>query len=119
MPVSRCNILMGTTSFLHDDFQIQTKPSGDYTFRQVIGYIAMIACGNARVNRSGKLEILTYNLDFSRECHNLTEWKSLTMDTSDITITGIQTTRKVKKMEGENETEVEELCCVPVRRDIC
>lgn len=105
---SRCNILMGTTSFLHDDFQIQTKPSGDYTFRQVIGYIAMIACGNARINRSGKLEILTYNLDFSRECHNLTEWKSLTMDTSDITITGIQTTQKVKKMEGENETEVEE-----------
>lgn len=105
---SRCNILMGTTSFLHDDFQIQTKPSGDYTFRQVIGYIAMIACGNVRINRSGKLEILTYNLDFSRECHNLTEWKNLTTDTSDITITGIQTTRKVKKMEGEKETEIEE-----------
>ena len=30
------------------------------------------------------------------------------MDTSDITITGIQTTRKVKKTEGEKETEVEE-----------
>ncbi len=105
---SRCSILMGTISFLHDDFQIQTKPSGDYTFRQVIGYLAMIACGNARINRSGKLEILTYDLDFTRECHNLTEWKSLTMDTSDITITGIQTTRKVKKTEGEKETEVEE-----------
>lgn len=105
---SRCSILMATTSFLHDDFQIQTKPSGDYTFRQVIGYLAMIACGNARINRSGKLEILTYDLDFTRECHNLTEWKSLTMDTSDITITGIQTTRKMKKTEGEKETEVEE-----------
>lgn len=105
---SRCSILMETISFLHDDFQIQTKPSGDYTFRQVIGYLAMIACGNARINRSGKLEILTYDLDFTRECHNLTEWKSLTMDTSDITITGIQTTRKVKKTEGEKETEVEE-----------
>lgn len=105
---SRCSILMATASFLHDDFQIQTKPSGDYTFRQVIGYLAMIACGNARINRSGKLEILTYDLDFTRECHNLTEWKSLTMDTSDITITGIQTTRKVKKTEEEKETEVEE-----------
>lgn len=105
---SRCSILMATTSFLHDDFQIQTKPSGDYTFRQVIGYLAMIACGNARINRSGKLEILTYDLDFTRECHNLTEWKSLTMDTSDNTITGIQTTRKVKKTEEEKETEVEE-----------
>lgn len=105
---SRCSILMGTTSFLHDDFQIQTKPSGDYTFRQVIGYLAMIACGNARINRSGKLEILTYDLDFTRECHNLTEWKSLTMDTSDIIITGIQTTRKAKKTEEEKETEVEE-----------
>ena len=105
---SRCSILMATTSFLHDDFQIQTKPSGDYTFRQVIGYLAMIACGNARINRSGKLEILTYDLDFTRECHNLTEWKSLTMDTSDIIITGIQTTRKAKKTEEEKETEVEE-----------
>ena len=105
---SRCNILMSTTSFLHDDFQIQAKPSGDYTFRQIIGYIAMIACGNARINRSGKLEILTYNLDFNREYHNLTEWKSLITDTSDITITGVQTTRKVKKAEGEKETEIEE-----------
>lgn len=105
---SRCNILIGTAAFLHDDFQIQTKPSGDYTFRQIIGYIAMIACGNARINRNGKLEILTYDLDFTRGYHNLTEWKSLTVDTSDITITGIQTTRKVKKTEGEKETEVEE-----------
>lgn len=108
---SRCNILMGITSFLHDDFQIQTKPSEEYTYRQIIGYIAMIACGNARINRNGKLEILTYNLDFGRECHNLTEWKSLTTDTSDITITGIQTTRKVKKVEGGTEKEAEETVC--------
>ena len=84
----------------------------------MIGYLAMIACGNARINRSGKLEILTYDLDFTRECHNLTEWKSLTMDTSDITITGIQTTRKVKKTEGKRKQRLRKPC-VPVRKDIC
>lgn len=105
---SRCGILLASTSFLHDDFIVQNRPSGEYTFRQVIGYIAMIACGNARINRNGKLEILTYNLDFNSEHHDLTEWKSLTVDTSDIVITGVKTTRKVKKTEGEEEKEVEE-----------
>ena len=100
---SRCGILLASTSFLHDDFIVQNRPSGEYTFRQVIGYIAMIACGNARINRNGKLEILTYNLDFNSEHHDLTEWKSLTVDTSDIVITGVKTTRKVKKTEGEEE----------------
>ncbi len=57
-----CGISLGSTSFLHDDFQIQTKPTGK--FREVIGQIAMIACGNARIDRQNRLQIMPYNLEW-------------------------------------------------------
>ncbi len=103
-----CGIILASTSFLHDDFVIQAKPSSEYTFRQVIGFIAMIACGNARINRGGKLEILSYDLDFSKPHHELTEWISITLDTSDITITGVTTTRKLTADDGTETEEVVE-----------
>lgn len=62
-----CGIPLGTTKFLNSDFEIQEKPSSDYTHRQIIGYIAMIACGNARINRQGYLEVLSYDFSFLNE----------------------------------------------------
>lgn len=62
-----CGISLSTTEFLNNDFVIQEKPSSDYTHRQIIGYIAMIACGNARINRQGYLEILSYDFSFLNE----------------------------------------------------
>ena len=62
-----CEILLSTTQFLNKDFEIQEKPSADLTHLQVIGYIAMIACGNARINRQGYLEILSYDFSFLNE----------------------------------------------------
>ena len=64
---ANCGISLGATEFLNSDFEIQEKPSSDYTYRQVIGYIAMIACGNARINRQGYLEILSYDFAFLNE----------------------------------------------------
>lgn len=55
-------ISVGTTTFLNDDFWVDNKPT-DITFRQLFGYISMIAGGNARVDRTGRLCIVTY--DFS------------------------------------------------------
>ena len=40
---------------------ISTAPSSDLTYRQVLGYIAMLSGGNARISRSRKLEIINYN----------------------------------------------------------
>lgn len=54
------NIPQGTTTFLNDDFVVNEKPT-DITFREVIGYIAMIAGGNARIDTTGRLKIITYN----------------------------------------------------------
>lgn len=61
--VDACDTLyiqIGTTSFLNDDFVVSEKPTG-FTFRQLFGYISMIAAGNIRIDRTGRLQVLTYN----------------------------------------------------------
>lgn len=109
-----CGILIGNSNFLHNDFQIPTMPSSEYTHRQIIGFIAMIACGNARIDRTGHLQIMTYDFNYdSGNVHDLTDYNTLTNDTNDVQVTGVQMTRTVKKVttdeEGnENEEDVEE-----------
>lgn len=63
--VDACNTLdisLGTTTFLNDSFIVNEKPS-EITFRQLFGYIAMIAGGNARIDRTGRLRIITYDFE--------------------------------------------------------
>lgn len=109
-----CGILIGNSNFLHNDFQIPTMPSSEYTHRQIIGFIAMIACGNARIDRTGHLQIMTYDFNYnSGNVHNLTDYNTLTNDTNDVQVTGVQMTRTVKKTVtdedgNENEEDVEE-----------
>lgn len=60
-----CNladISQGDTTFLNDDFVVQSKPE-DITIRQLLGYVAMIAGGNARIDTTGRLKIISYNFD--------------------------------------------------------
>lgn len=83
----RCGIAYDTAEFHNSDFEVMAKPDG-YTYRQIFGMIAMIAGGNARVNRLGKMEILSYDL-FSEPLHTLDEWIDLTTDVNSITITGV------------------------------
>ena len=97
-------ISQGTTTFLNDDFIVDEKPVG-ITFRQLFGYIAMIAGGNARIDLTGRLRIITYDfsvLDNIRDSivsgdydtdsyHVLENWKDLKLDTDDVVITGVQT----------------------------
>ncbi len=65
MLVDACDTLdisLGSTSFLNDDFTVSEAPT-DITFRQLFGYIAMIAGGNIRIDTTGRLRVITY--DFS------------------------------------------------------
>lgn len=103
-----CGILLGDSSFLHNDFQIQTIPSNQYTHRQIIGYIAMIACGNARIDRSGRLQIMTYDFDYTKEYHDLTDYNTLTNDTDDVQITGVKTKRTVTKTKTDDQGNTSE-----------
>lgn len=57
---SSIDISLGSTSFDNDDFVVDTKPT-EITYRQLFGYVAMIAGGNARIDTTGRLRILTYN----------------------------------------------------------
>lgn len=109
-----CGILIGDSNFLHNDFQIPTMPSSEYTHRQIIGFIAMIACGNARIDRTGHLQIITYDFDYSTNIHDIEAYDSLTSDTNDVQVTGVQMTKTVTKTitdedGNENEEDVEEL----------
>lgn len=63
-------ISLGTTSFLNDDFTVQSKPT-DLTYRQIIGYIAMIAGGNARIDVTGRLRIISYDFEKLSEVSNI------------------------------------------------
>lgn len=62
-------ISLGTTTFLNDSFVVNEKPSG-ITFRQLFGYIAMIAGGNARIDRTGRLRIHTYDFPNMESIYN-------------------------------------------------
>ena len=59
----------------------------------------MIACGNARIDRTGHLQIMTYDFNYnSGNIHDLTDYNTLTNDTNDVQVTGVQMTRTVKKL---------------------
>lgn len=100
-----CSIPLLSTAFTHDDFTVSAKPDSQYTYRQIISYIAMLAGGNARINNAGYLEILTYadimgnqyynNLDQANEDNPdcvLSSWQSLTTDKNDVKVTGVALT---------------------------
>ena len=83
----RCGINYENANFRNNDFVVMAKPEG-YTFRQIFGMIAMIAGGNARVNRFGYMEIRSYDF-FSEAAQTFDGWFDLTLDVNDITITGV------------------------------
>ncbi len=73
MWVDACNtlgIVPGTTSFNNDDFVVSAKPEG-VTFRQVLGYIAMIAGGNARIDLTGRMQIISYDFSAINDAMNI------------------------------------------------
>lgn len=75
---SATGISLYSSEFSNNDFVVAEKPKG-FTHRQVIGFIAMIAGGNARINRSGYLEILTYDFWMNEKVWdggNFQEWTS-------------------------------------------
>lgn len=88
-----CGIPYSTARFANDDFVVDALPeAGACTCREMLGFIAMIAGGNARVNRQGTMEIIRYALDAETADHTLADWTTpATIGTDDILITGVQT----------------------------
>lgn len=60
---ANCGVTLATPNFNHYDLVISQKPTnfGQLTYREMIGYAAMISVGFARCNRQGQLEIKWYD----------------------------------------------------------
>lgn len=104
---STCNIMLGSPKFNNDDFVIEQAPD-KVTCREVIGYIAMLAVGNA-VIQNGTLVIKSYDFSAISKITNRDDLVedagySILMDyqsdpdisTDPVVITGIATTKKVE-----------------------
>lgn len=90
-----CGLTAGNTvsTFRNHTFSIAKAPEKDMTYRQAIGYIAMIAGGNARIDYAGKLQILEYNPIGETTQHTLNRFISMqSLSTDDVTITGVKWT---------------------------
>lgn len=109
---STCNIMLGSPKFNNDDFAIEQAPD-KVTCREVIGYIAMLAVGNA-VIQDGTLVIKSYDFSAISKIASRADLVedagySILMDyqsdpdisTDPVVITGIATTKKV-----ENESTI-------------
>lgn len=73
-----CGIMLGNASIKNGTYQIAEKPES-VTFRAVIGYVAMIAGGNARIDENDYLRIL----NFERLDNDIVDARSLNMPATD------------------------------------
>lgn len=119
-------IVLGDATFKNADYQVQKKPENT-TFRAVIGMVAALAGGNARIDENDNLRIITFGdgadtitletvpwydingntiLDIDsneietileRKGFNLNAIRNLTYDVDDVVVTGVKYT--------DNETE--------------
>lgn len=117
---SKCDITLGSSTFKNNSFQIQQPPEG-LTGRQVIGYIAQIAGGNAVIDRNGRLVIKTYDfsgfdveedvsageVETESGIHIISEYTTdPDIGTDDVTITGVSVTIESEDIDTEDEVYV-------------
>ena len=108
----------GSPQFKNNDFIVQTKPDGA-TGREMAGYIAQIAVGNAVADANGRLCIKSYDfsqfnesdtvvpgeIETASRVHILSEFlANPNIGTDDVVITGIITS--VTNDEGETSTVI-------------
>lgn len=55
-----CGLTLATPRFRNDTFRVSGIRAGDATYRQVLGYIAQIAGGNAYITPQGEVAIKSY-----------------------------------------------------------
>lgn len=86
-------IVLGDAEFTNSDFQVNKAPENT-TFRAVIGMVAALAGGNARIDEDDFLRIV--NFDQKEVHHELSAVSDVQVDTDPVVITGIKYT------EGDN-----------------
>ena len=86
--------------FLNDGFRVFAKPVG-YTCRQMLGFIAMIACGNAYATSPmlGVVKIKT--LSMTAPYNTLNQWLELEDSAGTISVTGLRVVQ-TKNINGKD-----------------
>lgn len=100
-----CGIAVGTASFVNDDFQVMKKPTST-THRAVIGMIAALAGGNARIDENDLLRIVSYpKIDKTNFTGiKLSSVDDVQTDTDIITVTGVKyTSEEQDYIYGSND----------------
>lgn len=102
-----CNISLAAGDFYNSSMTFSTFPNiHDYSFRQIIGYIAMAACGNARIGYDGSLYIHTYNLT-DTPLYTLDKWIGRPqIQTDDVRITGVKMEIETEDSDGNQTTQI-------------
>lgn len=59
----KCGVPIATTTFFNSGYVVNTKPSGEMNYREVIAYCSQIAGCFARMNVEGQLEIKWYDTE--------------------------------------------------------
>lgn len=88
-----------TAAYGFNSITVAEKPEGEYTCREMLGYIAAACCGNFMVRNGGRLVFVsmnpsTYN---ANNTVTITEWTKLSKAIHNVTITGVQ----VEDEDGE------------------
>lgn len=68
---SKCGISLLTTTFANSTKQVASRPEEETTYRQIIGYCAMFAAGNARIDVNNYLSIIPYDFTAFEEFDGL------------------------------------------------
>lgn len=105
---SKCNVLLSSEVFPNSKYQVMKNPfrdGGNFTYRVIIQYCAMLAGCFARCNTDGILELKWYNTQaFETESYaEIKSFSSLSVSTEDVVITGIRVT--ASDLEHEDKTE--------------
>ncbi len=82
-------IVLGDAEFPNSDYQVNKAPENT-TFRAVIGMVAALAGGNARIDEDDLLRIVTF--DQKEIHHELSAVSDVQVDTDPVVITGIKYT---------------------------
>lgn len=102
-----CEISLYSDDIPNKDFIVKVKPSGG-TCREIIGYCAMIAGGNAIIDNYNRLKIITYDFSaFTDEAKAksipvLSSFKTgMSIEAIDVEITGVQISGKVETTDSD------------------
>ena len=106
-----------TAVFDNSDFVVDARPDdSSLTFRQVVQWVAQIACKYARINNAGQLTLQWYRMELlDQEASDLQENTNVVkmntlksgslIETDDVVITGIRVTEESKDSEASG-TEI-------------